>query len=63
MNLRNSPPFLLDILPDTYHHLRLIYSKYEEKLHVLNANEYFKTFIDNLQKKCKYVGKIFKVRK
>lgn len=27
MNLKNSPPFILDILPDTYQHLRLIYTK------------------------------------
>ncbi len=44
-----------DILPDTYQHLRLIYTKHEEKLSVLNANEYFKIFIENLQKKCKQV--------
>ena len=55
MNLKNSPPFLLDILPDTYQHLRLIYTKYEDKLSVLNSNEYFKIFIENLQKKCKQV--------
>ena len=43
LNLKNSPPFILDILPDTYQHLRLIYSKYEQdKLDVLNNNEYFK---------------------
>jgi E3 ubiquitin-protein ligase CBL len=60
MNLKNSPPFLLDILPDTYQHLRLIYTKYEEKLSVLNSNEYFKIFIENLQKKCKQAVKLFK---
>lgn len=27
VNLKNSPPFILDLLPDTYQHLRLIYSK------------------------------------
>ena len=43
LNLKNSPPFILDILPDTYQHLRLIYSKHEhDKLDVLNNNEYFK---------------------
>lgn len=30
LNLKNSPPFILDILPDTYQHLRLIYSKHEQ---------------------------------
>lgn len=42
MNLKNSPPFILDILPDTYQHLRLIYTKYESDLSLLNTNEYFK---------------------
>ena len=83
LNLKNSPPFILDILPDTYQHLRLIYSKYEQvnskplaehkvetrdadilflqdKLDVLNNNEYFKIFIENLQRKCKQAIKLFK---
>ncbi|PZC72636.1 hypothetical protein B5X24_HaOG210870 [Helicoverpa armigera] len=44
MNLKNSPPFILDILPDTYQRLRVIYSKYE----------------DNMQAKCKQAIKLFK---
>jgi E3 ubiquitin-protein ligase CBL len=60
MNLKNSPPFILDILPDTYQHLRLVYSKYEEKILVLNNNEYFRLFIENLQTKCKQAIKLFK---
>jgi len=61
LNLKNSPPFILDILPDTYQHLRLIYSKHEQdKLDVLNNNEYFKIFIENLQRKCKQAIKLFK---
>lgn len=60
MNLKNSPPFILDILPDTYQHLRLIYTKHEDKLAVLNGNEYFKIFVENLQKKCKQAIKLFK---
>ena len=51
MNLKNSPPFILDILPDTYQHLRLIYSHYEEKMTELNDIEYCVIFIDNLQVK------------
>lgn len=42
MNLKNSPPFILDILPDTYHHLKLISTEYENNLSILNNNEYFK---------------------
>ena len=60
MNLKNSPPFILDILPDTYQHLRLIYSKYEDRLHLLNDNEYFRIFIENLMNKCKKTIKLFK---
>lgn len=60
MNLKNSPPFILDILPDTYQHLRLIYSKYESDMTSLNNNEYFKIFMENLQKKCKQAIKLFK---
>jgi len=60
MNLKNSPPFILDILPDTYQHLRIIYSKYEDKLLVLNNNEYFRLFIENQMNKCKQAIKLFK---
>ncbi|CRL00081.1 CLUMA_CG013363, isoform A [Clunio marinus] len=61
MNLKNSPPFILDILPDTYQRLHLIYSKYEEiGMHVLHANEHFNIFINNLMRKCKQAIKLFK---
>ena len=51
MNLKNSPPFILDILPDTYQHLRLIFTKYEDRIHILNDNEYYRRFIENLMNK------------
>ncbi|GLH12318.1 E3 ubiquitin-protein ligase CBL-B-B [Gryllus bimaculatus] len=60
MNLKNSPPFILDILPDTYQRLRLIYSKYEDKMIVLHSNEHFNVFIVNLMRKCKQAIKLFK---
>nr|XP_053643453.1 uncharacterized protein LOC128696301 isoform X1 [Cherax quadricarinatus] len=60
MNLKNSPPFILDILPDTYQHLRLIYSKYENNLAALNGNEYFKVFVENMMRKCKQALRLFK---
>lgn len=60
MNLKNSPPFILDILPDTYQHLRLIYTKYEDNMVALNNEEYFKVFIENLMRKCKQAIKLFK---
>ncbi|XP_075159795.1 E3 ubiquitin-protein ligase CBL [Haematobia irritans] len=60
MNLKNSPPFILDILPDTYQRLRLIYSKNEDQMHVLHNNEHFNVFINNLMRKCKQAIKLFK---
>lgn len=60
MNLKNSPPFILDILPDTYQRLRLIYSKYEDRMAVLHSNEHFNIFIINLMRKCKQAIKLFK---
>ncbi|XP_041373425.1 E3 ubiquitin-protein ligase CBL-like isoform X2 [Gigantopelta aegis] len=60
MNLRNSPPFILDILPDTYQHLRMIYSKHDDKLQTLNECEYFRLFIENLMNKCKNTLKLFR---
>ena len=33
---------------------------FQEKLDVLNNNEYFKIFIENLQRKCKQAIKLFK---
>ena len=59
-NLKNSPPYVLDILPDTYQHLRLVVSKNEDRIHLLNENEYFKVFIDNLIRKCKQAIKLFR---
>lgn len=60
MNLKNSPPFILDILPDTYQHLKLIYSKYEDNVTFLNDCDYFRIFIENLIIKCKNAIKLFK---
>lgn len=60
MNLKNSPPFILDILPDTYQRLRFICSKYEENVVALHNNEHFHIFIVNLMRKCKQAIKLFK---
>jgi len=63
MNLKNSPPFILDILPDTYQHLRLIFRKYEDNIAFLNDSEYFRIFIENLMNKCKQTIRLFKEAK
>ena len=60
MNLKNSPPFILDILPETYQQLRKIFKNYEAQLDFLNENEYFKIFIENLMDKCKQTIQLFK---
>lgn len=52
MNLKNSPPYMLDILPDLYQILKEILTNYEERLHLLNDIEYFRIFLDNLIELC-----------
>uniref|UniRef100_A0AAY4D526 E3 ubiquitin-protein ligase CBL n=1 Tax=Denticeps clupeoides TaxID=299321 RepID=A0AAY4D526_9TELE len=65
LQLKNSPPYILDILPDTYQHLRLVLCKYEEnqRLTQLSENEYFKVYIDSLMKKSKRAIRLFKESK
>jgi len=52
INLKNSPPYMLDILPDLYQTLKEIIINYEERLHILNNIEYFRIFIENLIEQC-----------
>ncbi|XP_068685013.1 E3 ubiquitin-protein ligase CBL-B-B-like [Montipora foliosa] len=60
LSLKNSPPYILDILPDTYQHLKLIVLKYEDRMHILNDCEYFRIYIENLIKQSKLAVKLFK---
>lgn len=62
LQLKNSPPYILDILLDAYQQLRLIVGKYEEnqRLTQLSENEYFKIYIDSLMKKSKQAIRLFK---
>ncbi|VDN03237.1 unnamed protein product [Thelazia callipaeda] len=57
LNLKNSPPFILDILPDTYHQLSTIISK---NPNILKDNTYLFLFLENVQLKCKQTLKLFK---
>lgn len=59
LNLRNSPPFILDILPDTYQHIHQIVAKDDQQL-LLAGNKYFYLFIENLIQKCKETVKLFR---
>ncbi|XP_078389606.1 E3 ubiquitin-protein ligase CBL [Cetorhinus maximus] len=60
VGLKNSPPYILDLLPDTYQHLRLILTRYEGKMEALGENEYFRVFMENLLKKTKQTISLFK---
>ncbi|XP_065175100.1 E3 ubiquitin-protein ligase CBL-like [Sycon ciliatum] len=60
LNMRSSPPCILDILPDTYSHLRLILSKCDDNLQALNDCLYFRVFIENLIIKSKQAVQLFK---
>lgn len=48
MNLKTSPPYILDILPALYQLLREILINYEERLHILNDIEYFRIYLENI---------------
>lgn len=39
LQLKNSSPYILDILPDTYQHLRLILSKYDDNQKLAQLSE------------------------
>jgi len=53
MNIKNSPPFILDILPDTFQQLKLVVTNYEDRMSQLASNEFFVCFMDNLINKLK----------
>ena len=63
MSLKNSPPFILDILPDTYQHLKLVMRAYENDPTTLGDFFYFQVFIENFNTKCKQVIKLFSTAK
>ncbi|CAF3705405.1 unnamed protein product [Rotaria sp. Silwood1] len=60
MNLKNSPPYMLDILPDFYQILREIINYYDDRIHILNNIEYFHIFINNLIDLCTKTIECFK---
>ena len=60
LNLKDSPPFILDILPDTYQQLRRIYTCYMDDMATLNECDYFRIFVENLIQKTKRVLRLFK---
>ena len=62
-NLNNSPPYILDILPDIHSHMRLIINEHGGRFERLNENDYFQTFVANLNEKCKTLFKIMRTAK
>ncbi|UJR22004.1 hypothetical protein I4U23_025071 [Adineta vaga] len=60
MCLKNSPPYMLDILPDLHKILCEILTNYEDRLDILNAINYFRIFLDNLMELCTKTIECFK---
>lgn len=60
MNLINSPPYIIDILPDICQLFNTIYFVYENKLHVLNDLDYFCVLIKNVMEKFQELLDLFK---
>lgn len=58
--LSSRSPNILEILPDTSRHLRVIFEHYEKNVAFLNENEFFRIFIDNLTNKCDQTVHLFK---
>jgi len=63
MNLKNSPPYILDILPDMHQHVKSIYAAYDDRMQVLAANDYFEVYLESLIVKCQKCVKLFKDNK
>lgn len=61
--LRNSPPYLLDILPDITDKLKHIMYAYQGRLDELFKSPYFQVFLYNLNEKCERTSQLFKEEK
>ena len=60
LNLKESPPFILEIIPDSYQHLRTILLKCDSSAQFQIENEYISLFMENLFNKCKQIIRLFK---
>lgn len=60
MKLVNSPPYIIDIIPDICQLLNMIQITYENKMHVLNDIEYFNILSRNLLDKLSKLVDLFK---
>jgi E3 ubiquitin-protein ligase CBL len=60
LKLINSPPYIIDIIPDICFILNAIQTSYENKMHVLNDIEYFNILSRNLLDKLNKIAELFK---
>ncbi|XP_029432914.1 E3 ubiquitin-protein ligase CBL-C [Rhinatrema bivittatum] len=60
LQLRNSPPYLLELMPETHQQLRLLQSSCEPRLDLLLENDYFRIYLSNLLAKTKQATGLFK---
>ncbi|KAH8868558.1 E3 ubiquitin-protein ligase CBL [Schistosoma japonicum] len=60
LNLKASPPYILDTIPDIYEKLQGITAKYEENYDILSEIDYFQIYILTLIEKCKQTINLFK---
>lgn len=58
--LRNSPPHLPHLLPQTHQHLRLIRERGGASLAQLREGDYFRVYLTNLLEKIKQASRLFK---
>uniref|UniRef100_A0A8C4T848 E3 ubiquitin-protein ligase CBL n=1 Tax=Erpetoichthys calabaricus TaxID=27687 RepID=A0A8C4T848_ERPCA len=58
--LRNSPPYLLELIPDTLQHLQTITKQSEQRQDDLWEEEYFVIYLTNLFNKAQQANRLFK---
>ncbi|RDD39660.1 E3 ubiquitin-protein ligase CBL [Trichoplax sp. H2] len=63
MNLKNNPPYIIDILTQIQHHILTVIQEQRGDLDKLNQIEYLTFYFGNLMKKCKYTTNLFKAAK
>jgi E3 ubiquitin-protein ligase CBL len=61
LNLINSPPYIIDILPDLCQAFNTILFAYENELHILNELDYFCLLVKNCTEKLQQAIDLFKV--
>ncbi|RXM95229.1 E3 ubiquitin-protein ligase CBL [Acipenser ruthenus] len=60
LGLRNSPPYLLELVPDSLQHLQLVVEVGKLRREPLWQQEYFCVYLRNLQSKTQQAIRIFK---